>query len=460
MNGLIAVIDLGKTHSKVALVDGQRATEIDVVRQRTTPNPKALYRSLNHQRIEAFLISALTRFAQQYTIDALTVTTHGATIALLDKHGNLALPVLDYECTDIDSLRNEYEQVRPAFSQTGSPALPAGLNIGAQLYWQQTRFPKEFDAVAYILTWPQYWVHWLTGKYANDITSLGCHTDCYSVKATGYSGLLQSQRWSDRFPPLKHSGEFAGGLLATVSQQTGLAEGLPVHVGIHDSNASLVPHLVHQKKPFSVVSTGTWFVCMAVGAKSIELDESRDTLMNVSAFGEPVPSARFMGGRERELTGLPVSLDQSSVETFLNHIESAALMMPSVVEGTGPFPECDTAWIDLHEHHSEVHQACACSLYLALMAHECLQLIGADGSTFVEGPLTQDTLFLDMLTVASERPVRVSESETGTCVGAAMLISKPIEKPVYRLHSVSSRVRHCLSLYRRRWLEALSRHTK
>ena len=36
---------------------------------------------------------------------------------------------------------------------------------------------------------------------------------------------------------------------------------------------------------------------MAMGARKVALDEARDTLINVNALGDPVPSARFMGGR-------------------------------------------------------------------------------------------------------------------------------------------------------------------
>ena len=39
------------------------------------------------------------------TIDAISVTTHGATAALLDADGALALPVLDYEHDGPDSAR-------------------------------------------------------------------------------------------------------------------------------------------------------------------------------------------------------------------------------------------------------------------------------------------------------------------------------------------------------------------
>ena len=72
------------------------------------------------------------------------MTTHGATCALLDAHGDLALPVLDYEHDGPDTLAAEYDAVRPPFAETGSPRLPAGLNLGAQIFWQQRRFPDAF----------------------------------------------------------------------------------------------------------------------------------------------------------------------------------------------------------------------------------------------------------------------------------------------------------------------------
>lgn len=71
------------------------------------------------------------------------------------------------------------------------------------------------------------------------------------------------------------------------------------YTGIHDSNASLVPHLIAQTAPFTVLSTGTWFIAMAIGGDETVLDESKNTLINVNAFGDPVPSALFMGGRDR-----------------------------------------------------------------------------------------------------------------------------------------------------------------
>ena len=43
---------------------------------------------------------------------------------------------------------------------------------------------------------------------------------------------------------------------------------------------------------------GTWTIVMTVGGSIDRLDPERDTLANVDAYGRPVPTARFMGGRE------------------------------------------------------------------------------------------------------------------------------------------------------------------
>lgn len=94
-----------------------------------------------------------------------------------------------------------------------------------------------------------------------------------------------------------------GSIFEEITAQTGLPPSVKVASGIHDSNASILPYLHTQKDPFCVVSTGTWVVSMAVGGQNIELSEENDTLYNVNALGQPLPSAQFMGGREFELLG-------------------------------------------------------------------------------------------------------------------------------------------------------------
>lgn len=468
----VAVIDLGKTNSKVALVDTQQCVEVQVIKQAAAVNSESLYPSLDHQAIEAFLVDALQALSAAHTIDAITVTTHGATAALLNESGQLAMPVMDYEFTEIDQLRDEYDQHRPSFANTGSPSLPGGLNIGAQLYWQQKYHARQFEQCSTVLTWPQYWVHRLTGQRHNDVTSLGCHTDLYEPQQQQYSTLVVEQQWHTLMPPTRHSGKLSGSLTDTFANKLSLRSTTPVYTGIHDSNASLVPHLIAQTAPFSVVSTGTWFITMAIGGTSTPLDESRDTLINVNARGESVPSARFMGGRERERLQVTEPATDQAMNELLDGADTAAMLMPSVVKDTGPYPHASHQWYGSEiSHNSSTHppphssfhssiHTCAVTLYLALMTHECLALIGADGPTYIEGPLAQDKHYAQMLAAVSNRPVLISESETGTSIGAAMLINPPKNAPDYTRIDLDAIQRDKLEKYAIKWKQRLARHVK
>ncbi len=456
----VAVIDLGKTNSKVALVDTQQCVEVQVIKQAAAVSSESLYPSLDHHAIEAFLVDALKTLSATYTIDAITVTTHGATAALLNDSGQLAMPVMDYEFTEIDQLRDEYEQHRPSFAKTGSPSLPGGLNIGAQLYWQQKYHTSQFKQCSTVLTWPQYWVHRLTGQQHNDVTSLGCHTDLYEPQQQQYSTLVVDQQWHSLMPPTRHSGKLSGSLTDSFANMLSLPSATPVYTGIHDSNASLVPHLMAQTAPFSVVSTGTWFITMAIGGTNTQLDESKDTLINVNARGESVPSARFMGGRERENLHVMKPATDTAMDELLDSTDSAAMLMPSVVKNTGPYPHAPHQWLGSDVTNNSSLQTCAVTLYLALMTHECLALIGADGPTYIEGPLAQDKHYAQMLAAVSKRPVLISESETGTSIGAAMLINPPENAPDYTRVELDAMQRNKLEKYARRWKQQLARHIK
>jgi len=220
---------------------------------------------------------------------------------LLDKKGALAAPILDYEHNGPKETATAYDAIRPDFGLTGSPRLANGLNPGAQLHWQFYTDPSLLERTAHILTYPQYWGHRLTGEVASDVTSIGCHTDLWEPVRGAYSTLTETLGISEKLAPVRKSTDILGPILPEIAATTGLPPQTPVICGIHDSNASLYPHILAQEPPFSVVSTGTWVIVMSMGASPKALDPGRDTLINVNALGQPVPSARFMGGREFEI---------------------------------------------------------------------------------------------------------------------------------------------------------------
>jgi len=221
--------------------------------------------------------------------------------------------------------------------------------------------------------------------------------------------------------PVRPAKDRLGPILPALAQQTGLDPQTPVFCGLHDSNASLLPHLIADRPPFAVVSTGTWVVSMAVGGDKVVLDAARDTLVNVNALGDPVPSARFMGGREFSLLtdGKPQDWSDGDVAAALAR---KTLLLPSTQQGSGPYPHHAAQWLDA-EDMSSGQRFVAISFYLALMTATCLELIGGDGPTTVEGPFARNRLFIRMLAAATRRPVVASETATGTSIGAALLAS-------------------------------------
>ncbi|MGV1757025.1 FGGY-family carbohydrate kinase [Rhizobium sp. A22-96] len=432
----IAVIDIGKTNAKVVVLDAETGGEIAVVKTSNGVLKTSPYPHYDVDRLWDFILGALKGFATAPGFDAISITTHGASAVLLDADGHLALPVLDYEHLYPQAIQDAYRQLRPAFAETFSPRLSGGLNVGAQIHYQKSTFPEEFARVAAILTYPQYWALRLTGVAANEVTSLGCHTDLWNPTTGTYSSLVDTLGIRTLMAPVRSAFDTLGPVLPALSANIGLAAPVPVYCGIHDSNASLLPHLVENEAPFAVVSTGTWVINFAVGGDLLHLDPQRDALANVDAYGRAVPSSRFMGGREFEILAAQIgTATPEAIEAALQAtIEKGIMLLPNVVEGSGPFPGKKMRWIG-DASATDAELLAAVNLYLALMTEACLGLIGAKGPIFVEGPFALNRPYLVTLSALTNTDVIALAGSTGTSQGAALLtgIRPPIaagNKPV------------------------------
>ncbi|CAH1658711.1 MULTISPECIES: FGGY-family carbohydrate kinase [unclassified Chelatococcus] len=472
----VAVIDIGKTNAKLVLHD--MATTTDVVVHRTTnaslPGPP--YPHVDVERLWGFICDALSRVAAEHRIDAISMTTHGACAALLSAIGpganpedpGLSLPILDYEATPPAALSIAYDRLRPDFEETASPALPNGLNLGRQLFWLEQAFPEDFARTRCIVTYPQYWAFRLTGETACDASSLGCHTDLWQPHAGTFSSLVEMRGWQHLFAPVRSSFAVLGTLRPEIAARVGLGDSpVPVHAGIHDSNASLLPYLLQRPAPFSVISTGTWVISFAVGGKPVALDPARDTLSNVDALGRATPSGRFMGGREFEV--LTEGTSRPPTEAELARVLAAGLMvLPSFAPGTGPFPTGAGVWTRDPAALSAGERTAVASLYAALLSLTDLLLIGAEGPIIVEGPFATNTVYRDCLAAVSGRPVILLESATGTSAGAALLAlgetrlrDHAIKPPSHQTADQAGAPPLRAELYRayaRQWHEAVAGH--
>ncbi|RWQ61426.1 MAG: carbohydrate kinase, partial [Mesorhizobium sp.] len=199
----VAVIDIGKTNAKVALVDLADMREVALRRMANAPVADGPYPHHDVELLWSFILDSLAGLNREQRIDAISITTHGATGVLVDAAGELALPVLDYEFTGPDALAKDYDAIRPVFTETGTPRLPVGLNLAAQFFWQQKRFPAEFAKTAAMLMYPQYWAFRLTGIAANEVTSLGCHTDLWNPWKADFSSLVDKMEWRRLMAPVR-----------------------------------------------------------------------------------------------------------------------------------------------------------------------------------------------------------------------------------------------------------------
>lgn len=448
-----AVLDVGKTNVKLVLFEGG-----SVLWQKSTPNrplPGPPYPHADVEAIWSFFIEGLREAAARFAITDVVVTTHGATSVLIDDAG-LALPVMDYEFAGVDEIEAEYAAFRPPFAETLSPPISAGLNFGRQVFYQQRRYPEAFARARWLLMYPQYFVWRLTGTVRNEVTSLGCHGDLWNPAAGIPSSLVARCGWEHLLPPVVRAWDVVGSLSATVQAQTGLSADVRVRAGIHDSNASILPHLLTLEPPFTLVSTGTWVVIMALGASTARLDPARDMLAYVDARGEALPAAKFMGGREFAtlLEGASSACDEEDVTALF---ASGALALPSFVANGGPFPGVPGRVVGALPQRPGARAALA-SLYAVLVTDYLLTKLGADaGAVVVEGSFAGNDVFCSAL--AALRPgqaVLLSPDTAGTAYGAGLLATwpqAPTRPPMKQARPLADA--EGLLAYRERWREAL-----
>jgi len=423
MQKAVAVLDIGKSNAKLALLDLDTREMLAIRTRKNAVLPGPPYPHFDVEGIWDWFLEGLAEFSRKAEIAAISTTTHGAAIAVLGEDG-LALPVLDYEFAGPDEFADDYRLARGDFAEILSPDLPGGLNAGRQLFWMARRFPNEFARAEAIVPYPQYWVWRLTGKRVAEATSFGAHSDLWNGRGQTYSKLADQQGWTGLFPPRAAPWDTVGPALPEIVEATGLSNSCRVVAGIHDSNASLLPHILWRALPFTVISTGTWMISFAAGGSLDHLHPERGGLAYADAFARPVPSAMSMAGREFELLTEGTATEPSETE-IASVIERRVMALPAFVAGNGPFGRRKGSWTVDPASLAPGERTAAASLYVALVAETCLTLTGAQGPVLVEGPFARNRLFLAALAARIDRPVIGRPDATGTTEGAALLADGP-----------------------------------
>jgi L-fuculokinase len=404
---LIAVLDVGKTNSKIALVDPAIDQEIWSARRANNIVQGAAGRELDVLGIETWLLDSLRGAPGRERIAVIVPIAHGAAAVLVD-HAGAVLAAPDYEDSCFDEVRCEYRKLRDPYTLTFSPDLPQGLNLGRQLFFLQQRRADVFQRAAHLLLYPQYWSWRLSGVLATEVTSLGTHTDLWRPQERAFSALARSQGWAQLMPSMRPATDRLGRIRSSVAVATGLPGDCEVACGIHDSNASYLRFLLdREREVFTVVSSGTWTVVMANRGDLQRLVEQSDMLANVNAFGAPVATARYMGGREYE--AISQGHADPTAEALEEILARGAIAFPSFASA-GPYSGRQGRIEGADALDAEKRAALA-TLYSALMTAMLIESLGATGEIFVDGPLSRNPLFSGLL--AACVPAGTVRSYTG-----------------------------------------------
>jgi sugar (pentulose or hexulose) kinase len=255
-------------------------------------------------------------------------------------------------------------------------------------------------------------------------------------------------------PPLQPAYQRLASVKPDIAAAAGLGRDIAVLCGVHDSNASLLPHLASRRQPFTVISTGTWVILMSPGLSVAGLDPADDTLANVDVEGRPVATARFMGGREyAAIAGAHANPDMASLARV---IASGTMALPCFAgQGAGgPFA------LRQGEIRGDIVSAdrpALATLYVALMSDLMLTRLGVtSGDLIVEGRFAANLRYAELLaTLRPSQPVFVGCDPAGTARGAALLAQWPASNFQPSQVIMPARAIEGLQAYRDGWARAV-----
>ena len=445
-----AVLDFGKTNSKL-FVFGQDGRIID--ERRTKPDwvRRGGLSVLDEAALHDWALKAVNEAVDAHGIEGLMVSGHGCTFALVDEAA-LTHPILDYEQEPPAEIAARIDRRIPDFAETFSPRLPRGFNYGRHMLWLEEVEPDAFATAKAILGYPQYWSWRFGGRAVSEVSYLGCHSHLWAPRRRDFSSLVDAEGWRGRMPAFARAGAVIG------ERRFGQA-GRPVaiHNGVHDSNAALHAYRRQALGPITVVSTGTWVIVLNPSCPLDALDRDRDMLVNVDVDGGPVPTIRFMGGREFAVISgnWQGVIAPASVQRV---IDAGIKALPSFAPG-GPMPG-RTGEITGRVSNAEERAAVAL-LYVALMIDLSLDLIRSSDTVIVDGGLNAGGLLAGLL--AQLRPGQSfmqGATLEGSATGAAALAFESVgrEFAAERPEPVRAASFKGLAGYRDDWRGLIAEH--
>jgi sugar (pentulose or hexulose) kinase len=457
----IAVVDAGKTNTKVILFDA--AGKPLATRKVASVNHEGPpYRTIDPTPLVGLCRTALTELDAVLPIDVVVPCAHGAALACLAADGSLALPVMDYTSEPPPGIVARYRRIEPPFEEVFGPLLPMALTHALQLYWQQQAHPQEFGRIKTVVPWIQYVAFLLSGKLVTEVSGMSCQSQLMNVQKNTLSSLVHGQGWEKFFPPLVKAWDVIGSLRAEFKGDGFRGDGRVV-AGVHDSNANYLRYLAGGQTKFTLLSTGTWIIGFDTEAQVETLNHEKDMVSNTDVFGKLVACCRFFGGKELEVLSEGASGDVATLQAVQKLVDQGTYASPSFSDGGGPVPHAGGKGKIIGAKPATPEQkASLAALYCALMVSESLDAIGSKHDIIVDGPFSKNMIFLQVLAqLRMGQKVMASDLRDGTTAGAACLALMPDGKLPHiplSLTTIAPQKLAGLQRYHKAWQEKAYAH--
>jgi sugar (pentulose or hexulose) kinase len=288
----------------------------------------------------------------------------------------------------------------------------------------------------FILTYPQYIAWKLSGNFSSEISYLGCHTHLWDFKKNKLSSFVKKLRLENKFPPMRKAWEVIG-------QKKIANSNLQIVNGVHDSNASYLYFKNSNIKNFTLVTTGTWYIIFNQKTSLTNLNPNLDMLANIDVFGKPVPTIRFMGGREYDNL-MKVFKITTNTKALKNFNYKNYLIYPSYASG-GAFinKKININFFKKLKKGQIYYLIC---LYIAFVINFSLNKMKSSNTIILDGPITKNITIMKIL--SSLRPKQLvlkNKKEIGTTLGATNLFNikkknklQTVDIPKYQNQSMKS----------------------
>ena len=295
-----AVFDIGKTNKKIFLFDKDFKEVYREYISFDEVEDEDGYATENLVALQTWLKEIFNRIlkSEEFIVKAINFSTYGASFVHIDENGEVLTPLYNYTKQINDEVVDEfYDRYGPELELTRTSGSPKSglLNSGMQLYWLKHTKPEVFNKIRYSLHLPQYLSYVFTGIPFSEFTSIGCHTSLWNYETKDYQDWVYKEGIHKILPPL-------------VSTETSVninynGQRIKIGVGIHDSSSALLPYVRSVKKPFVLVSTGTWSIALNpfTDTPLTKEDVKADCINYMRINGKPVKSSRLFLGNEYKI---------------------------------------------------------------------------------------------------------------------------------------------------------------